>query len=131
MKYKHPQAKVLSFLLEKCPRCGKCRVFLYSVLNLGKFAETHMRCAHCNLTYQPEQGFFFGAMYWSYAILVGLIGISAVVGTMLGAGEQLYWILPLGIIVVLPWVFRYSRMLMLYIVYPTVHKQRFLEDDNT
>jgi len=129
MKFKHPRPKWMSFLIEKCPRCGKGRVFLYSVLNLTKFTDTHSHCSHCKLNFEPETGFFFGAMYWSYAMLVALAVISGIIGTMMGLGEALYWAIPLEIIILMPWIFRYSRMLMLFVVYPIMHKQRFDEED--
>ncbi|MDG1098816.1 MAG: hypothetical protein P8O20_05480 [Bacteroidia bacterium] len=64
-------------------------------------------------------------MYWSYAMLVGLAVITAISGTYLGLGEMLFWGIPSLIVVLLPWIFRYSRMLMLYVVYPIMHKNRF------
>ncbi len=125
MRLKHPRPKWMSFFLEKCPRCGKGPVFLYSVFHIFKFTETHSYCSKCALNYEPETGFFFGAMYWSYAMLVGLAVITAISGTYLGLGEMLYWGIPSLIVVLLPWIFRYSRMLMLYVVYPIMHKNRF------
>jgi len=62
-------------------------------------------------------------------MLVALAVISGIIGTMMGLGEALYWAIPLEIIILMPWIFRYSRMLMLFVVYPIMHKQRFDEED--
>jgi uncharacterized protein (DUF983 family) len=35
------------------------------------------RCAHCGLAYEPEQGFFLGAMYVNYAVTVS-VGLGTV-----------------------------------------------------
>ena len=32
----------------------------------------HKNCSHCNLKYEIEPGFFYGAMYVSYALAIGL-----------------------------------------------------------
>ena len=123
--FKHPRPKFLSFLLCKCPRCGQEKVFRHSPFNLLKFSDTREKCGHCNLDYVPEPGFFFGAMYWSYAILVALIVTLSVAMSILGYFDYAVFVIPIAIISLLPFIFRYSRMLMLYIVYPAMYKGKF------
>jgi uncharacterized protein (DUF983 family) len=123
--FKHPRSRVLSFLLCKCPRCGKSDVFGHSVFHLTKFADTSTECKVCGLNYHPEPGFFFGAMYWSYGLMVALIVTISVALSIFGKFDYAMYVIPIGIIVLLPVIFRYSRMLMLYIVYPNMYKEKY------
>ena len=69
----YKRAGLGAFITCKCPRCGEGKVFTHSIVSLGKFSDTYDQCPKCNLAYEPETGFFFGAMYWSYALIVGTI----------------------------------------------------------
>jgi uncharacterized protein (DUF983 family) len=51
----------------KCPRCRKGRVFPYSAFNLFAFSKTNDNCPNCGLKFEHETGFFWAAMYISYA----------------------------------------------------------------
>jgi hypothetical protein len=77
------------------------------------------------LSYEPEPGFFFGAMYWSYAIIVAIIVTLSITLSVLKLFDYTMFIIPAVIILLLPIIFRYSRMLMLYIVYPIMFKGRY------
>ena len=126
-EFTHPRPKFISFIECKCPRCGRDKVFKHNFFHVTKFAETKTNCAKCQLTYHPEPGFFFGAMYWSYAMLVGLIVILSILFYTFGAFDYAMYFIPLIIILLLPLIFRYSRMLMLYIVYPLMYKAIFYQ----
>lgn len=125
--FKHPRPRVISFLLCRCPRCGQDKVFPHSITNLRKFADTKEECARCGLIYQPEPGFFFGAMYWSYALVVGLIITMSIVFSIFDIFDYAITAIPVAIIVLLPLIFRYSRVLMLYVVYPLMYKEKYKE----
>ena len=92
---------------------------------MGKFAKTQYECAHCKLSYEPEPGFFFGAMYWSYAIIVGIIITMSVVFNLMGLFDYAIVGIPTAILILLPVIFRYSRMLMLYVVYPAMYRDQY------
>lgn len=119
------RAGVWSFLNAKCPRCGKGKVFSGSMFSLRNFADTLESCPNCNLSYEPETGFFFGAMYWSYALIVGTIIIGSIVMNLLDLFDYAIYMIPVAIIVLLPLIFRHSRLLMLYIVYPLMYEEKF------
>ena len=55
-----------------CPRCRTGRIFATSILRI--FPRMHERCPACSLKFEREQGYFLGAMYFSYAI--GIVAIS-------------------------------------------------------
>jgi uncharacterized protein (DUF983 family) len=128
--FRHPRPTVISFFLCRCPRCGKDKVFPRSILNITKFAETQYSCNHCKLNYEPEPGFFFGAMYWSYALIVAFIVILSITFSLMGLFDYAIVAIPVGILLFLPVIFRYSRMLMLYVVYPMMYKDKFFGKGN-
>lgn len=123
--YKHPRPEILSFLAAKCPRCGHGPVFRRSAFHPWKFVDMHSSCPVCKLNYEPETGFYFGAMYFSYAILVGLIIVVAVIFNRLDIFDHALWVIPTAVILFLPFIFRYSRLLMLYLIYPMMYKAKF------
>lgn len=120
---------MLSFLLFRCPRCGRDEVFSHSIFNLKKFADTREECRHCRLVYQPEPGFFFGAMYWSYALVVAVIVTMSVAFSIFGIFDYAVVAIPVAIAALLPVLYRYSRMLMLYVVYPMMYKKLYKGED--
>ncbi|QKG54593.1 DUF983 domain-containing protein [Hymenobacter sp. BRD67] len=75
-------------------------------------------CPVCGQTFEPEPGFYFGAMYISFGFAVGTF---AVVGLLLNflAGDPPLWVYIAAVaaitLISTPLVFRYSRALMLYL----------------
>lgn len=120
-----PRSGIVPFFRARCPRCGKGNVFVNKVMSFKKFSDTLEECPKCQLKYEPETGFFVGSMYWTYALLVGLTVVLSVVLYQIDLFEEAVYIIPLIIIFLLPWVFRYGRLLMLYVVYPIMYKEMF------
>jgi uncharacterized protein (DUF983 family) len=54
---------------EKCPRCGKGRVF-EPRKGLLKFPVMKDECSECGYRFNREPGYFLGAMYVSYGLAV-------------------------------------------------------------
>lgn len=79
---------------------------------------THERCPSCNLRYEIEPGFFWGAMYISYAISIAIVVAVLVATTVLYTDPSyLNYVLNvlIGLALVSPFTFRYSRVLMLHL----------------
>jgi len=70
-------SKLNSILTGSCPKCHQESMYEdqnpYHIANVYKM---HENCSHCGLHYQIEPSFFYGAMYVSYGLTVG-IGIAA------------------------------------------------------
>ena len=64
-------------------------------------------------------------MYFSYALIVGLIITCSILFYVTGFFDYAIVGIPTTIIVMVPLIFRYSRMMMLYIVYPLMYKEKF------
>ena len=69
-------SKMYSILFNKCPKChigrfwatnNPFRNMIFSTKNICK------SCENCSLSYELEIGFWYGSMYVSYAISVGIM----------------------------------------------------------
>lgn len=56
----------------KCPRCHEGDFFVSHPYDLSKAGDFHEHCPKCGLKYEKEPGFYYGAMYVSYALAVAL-----------------------------------------------------------
>jgi len=56
----------------KCPRCHEGEFFISHPYDLKKAGDIHQNCSNCGLKYSKEPGFYYGAMYVSYALGVAL-----------------------------------------------------------
>lgn len=66
-------SKLYSILTGTCPQCQKESMYVdQNLLNLNNVIKMHERCSHCNLKYQIEPSFFYGAMYVSYGLNVAI-----------------------------------------------------------
>ncbi|MEQ8325379.1 MAG: DUF983 domain-containing protein [Vicingaceae bacterium] len=110
-----PGQKLYSILHFKCPRCHKGDVFTnqhpYGIRN---FFDMPAKCSNCGLKYEAEPGFFYGAMYVSYALS---IIISGLVWFVLNLFNQPFWIIiwtviP-ALIISIPPLFKISRVIWL------------------
>lgn len=92
-------------------------MFKYPAYNLFKATQMHKDCPVCGLHYEIEPGFFWGAMYISYAFSVAISVIVGVADYVLLNDPELwvyiFTVIPASIILS-PWSMRYSRTIMLY-----------------
>lgn len=49
----------------KCPRCRKGDLFV-APFQMNKPLNMHEKCSHCEQRFEPEPGYYFGAMFISY-----------------------------------------------------------------
>jgi uncharacterized protein (DUF983 family) len=113
-----PASSNLSALAQcKCPRCREGEMFKNPALS-KKFTEMPVLCPVCGVAFEPEPGFFWGAMYFSYAFSVGFTMLTAfLVYFLLNNPSVLVYMSFIVPVVVLasPWSLRYSRALMLHL----------------
>jgi uncharacterized protein (DUF983 family) len=119
---KYEASKGLAIIKSKCPQCQSGKMFNYPFYNLKKFMEMDTHCKVCGLKYEVELGFFWGAMYVSYALTVGLMLVIGGLILFLSGGEAGFYtyIIPIvsALILSSPLTFRYARVLMLYFFSP-------------
>jgi len=86
-------------------------------------------CPNCGLDFEREPGYYYGAMYVSYALTVA-IGVSLFVADIVLFSEFNTWTYMLALTIVLlilsPWTFRTSRVIWLnfFIKYKPEMKRR-------
>jgi uncharacterized protein (DUF983 family) len=113
------ERKALSAVLEgRCPRCREGRMFAHSIFNLKNMGKMNETCPECGLKYEIEPGFFYGAMYVSYAFSVAILLITTfILYFFLDDPELIVYIISVSVISILfyPVNFRYSRILFLHL----------------
>lgn len=120
-----PITKLEAVIQCKCPRCRQGDIFtgkMYSFSFKGQI--TNEFCPHCNLRFEREPGFFYVAMFISYAMNVAEM-ISASVATYVFGLALVYdnlWyyvgILLLTVFICSPFNYRYSRVMLLHWLTP-------------
>jgi len=105
-----PHGKLVAMLLQRCPRCRKGRLFKGLV-------TMNDPCPVCGLVLEREPGYFFGAMYPSYAMSIAfLIPAYFLLQWLLPTWSE-YFVVLLATACYLPFVpivFRYSRVIWIY-----------------
>lgn len=107
------ESRLYSVVYGKCPRCHEGDVFLFkNPYHKLAFKKTYSHCNVCGQAYEPEPGFFQGAMYVSYAVSVA---ICFVIGGLLLftdlKAEVILIILCVVLLILLPVTFRISRLI--------------------
>jgi uncharacterized protein (DUF983 family) len=102
----------------KCPKCRKGRMFPDPVYRLNGFGKMNRRCPVCGLSFEIEPGFYYGAMFVSYAfsvIIFFIVGISLYL--FFRDPPVLVYVLStfLTILMLYPFTFRYSRVIFLHL----------------
>lgn len=105
-------SKLYSILTGTCPKCHEESMYVdKNPYNVGNLYKMHEHCRHCGLKYQVEPSFFYGAMYVSYGLTVGIgIVIFVVLNFFisLNANKSLLAII-IGIVVLMPVTARLAR----------------------
>lgn len=115
-----------AFIQCKCPRCRKGEIFTGSAYSY-KLQKTNVYCPHCNLKFEREPGFFYVAMFVSYAMNVAEIITIGVASYVLGLPliyENLWYyvgIILFGVLLCSPINYRYSRVILLHYLTPGLH----------
>jgi len=99
-----------------CPKCRKSKMFV-KPFDLAQPLAMHETCSNCDQHFEPEPGFYFGAMFLSYAIDgVTLLPLALIL--IFGFDFNVYKVLGFVIflkIILLFWLMRFSRSLWLHI----------------
>jgi uncharacterized protein (DUF983 family) len=114
-------SKLTAILKAKCPRCRRGNIFQGPPYAL-KSQVTNTNCPHCNFRYEIEPGFFYAAMFVSYALNVAEIITTALIVSYVSGGSEsplLYIGIILAVIIFLaPLNYRYSRVILLHWLTP-------------
>lgn len=112
-----PKRSLLSAVwLGKCPRCREGSIFKKPITKLSQFSDMHDTCEHCGVTFMPEPGFYFGALYVSYAFTVAMfVAVWLFLYILFDPADWVYMVsMVVASVLIIPFSFRYSRILFLY-----------------
>jgi uncharacterized protein (DUF983 family) len=102
----------------RCPQCREGKMFKYPFWRVDKFSEMNTHCPVCDLKFEVEPGFWYGAMFVSYAntvVLLVILGIS--VFYIFNDPPVMYYIVPITVlsVAIVPFNFRISRSVFLHL----------------
>lgn len=122
-------SKIYSIIYNKCPKCHEGDFFVSAhAYDLKNFTKMHSYCPVCSESYEPEPGYYFGAMYVSYAINVAIMVAVWVGATLLFSEDTGIWWLVLTSVVIglalTPVTFRWARLIWinLFVKYDSSRK---------
>lgn len=110
--------KLYSILFNKCPRCHAGDFMVEkNIFKLGKSFKMKENCSKCRLKYMMEPSFYYGAMYVTYGITVGISIVTFMISTLLFNLNLLQSFIPIVIVLVLtaPISLRFSRIIWINI----------------
>jgi uncharacterized protein (DUF983 family) len=102
----------------RCPRCERGSMFSRGLFELSKFLDMPTHCKHCGLAFEPEPGFYMGAMFISYGIFaIGMLALVAFFYIIVHLGINLALFLAfLAGGISFTYVIRLSRVIALHLV---------------
>ena len=107
-----------SVVNSKCPRCNLDNLYVdNNPYHLSKLGQMKKCCDKCGQAYEPETGFYYGAMYVSYGLGIALMFVPAYILYLLfdiSFGWLLAFVLAVYVLT-FPLVFRWSRNIWLNI----------------
>ena len=118
-----PISKLQAVVECKCPRCREGAIFpgkMYSFKGQG----INENCPVCNLRFEREPGYFYVAMFISYAMNCAEMITISVATYILGVAliyENLWvyaGIIAIGVLLFAPFNYRYSRVFLLHWLTP-------------
>lgn len=98
----------------KCPKCHTGNVFLTNnPYNLKQFDKMNKACNCCGEVFDKEPGYFYGAMYVSYGLMVAWFVFTWAIDTFIVKSEtwQYLTFLIISIVTFMPLTFRTSRLI--------------------
>lgn len=103
-------------ITEKCPVCGESHVFTQKGNPfLFKMPKMKKECDVCGHKFEKEPGFFYGAMYVSYALTVAeMISVYIITQFFTDDFATIMGIIAITAFVLSTFNFRLSRMLWMY-----------------
>lgn len=107
------EGKLYAMLNYKCPKCHEGDLFIdKKMYNIKKFDKMNEKCPVCNHKFEIESGYFYGAMYVSYALTVAFsVAVFVLSYLFLPNISPMYYIINISLVILLlaPVTYRTSR----------------------
>jgi uncharacterized protein (DUF983 family) len=107
-----------AILTAKCPRCREGKMFISRNLYSRQFADMHPQCPCCGQTFEPEPGFYYGAMYVSFGFSTGIfLAVMVALNFLVDEITMAMVLISVLLVVVglLPVTYRLSRAIWIHI----------------
>ncbi len=110
--------KLYSVLFNKCPRCHEGDFFISkNPYDFKNFTKIHDKCSHCGEHFMKEIGFYYGSMYVSYGLTIGLGMVMFVLNYFVLGLSEIPFLICFSVIALLlwTWIFRKARLIWINI----------------
>lgn len=124
-------SKLQAVIQAKCPRCRQGDIFKGPTYSI-KGQVTNQVCSRCGFRFEIEPGYFYAAMYVSYGLNVAEIVTTGIFTFFFTRSESpwLYIGVIMAVILILsPFNYRYSRVILLQWLTPGLKYNPSFEDD--
>jgi len=115
-------SKFYALVNAKCPRCHVGKMFEGPIYGFKKQRMNEI-CPHCHFKFEIEPGYFYAAMYVSYAFSVAQVVTLGLITAYFSKSESpfLYLgVLFFTILLFAPFNYRYGRLILLHYLSPKV-----------
>ncbi len=118
-------SKIYALINGKCPHCRRGNIFRGSMYGFN-IQHTNDFCSHCAQRFEIEPGYFYAAMYVSYAMNVAeMLNVGLLTYLLFGPLEDAtFWIyittIFAGCFILYPFNYRYSRIILLHLLSPKI-----------
>ena len=106
----------------KCPKCHTGNMFANHMYS-PHGQQMNTTCSHCHFQFEVEPGYFYVAMFVSYALNIALM-VTLAIATHILTGSSNPWlycaVIFSAVLVFSPINFRYSRVILLYWLTPGI-----------
>src|SRR5690606_38067706 len=109
-------SRFTAMVQSKCPKCRIGKVFERPTYGFKK-QKMHEHCPHCRLRFEVEPGYFYAAMYVSYAFSVAEVVTLGLATAMLTKSESPWVYVSVFfevIFIFAPFNLRYYRLVLLH-----------------
>ena len=112
----------MNVLTNKCPQCEKGNMFVSTnPYKKGQMTTMNKFCPICNFNFEPEVGYYYGAMFVSYVLNVALFVIATVAFYVFFENKvnSLWYMMGYVFLtfLLIPVLFRLSRSMWLHVFY--------------
>lgn len=107
--------RLYSILNSKCPKCHEGDFYLNKhAYQIKDFGKNHEKCPVCGNKFEREPGFFYGAMYVSYALTVAFsVAIGTAIFVLFPSSSYKVYLtaILIGLVLLMPISYRLSRVI--------------------
>lgn len=115
------ETKIYAIVNQKCPRCHEGDLFIYkNPYKVKHLFDMNKHCQVCGFNFEPETGFYYGAMYSAYALSVAIsVGVFLVYYFGFPVFDILTFLIinAVTLIILFPITFRLSRALWINLLF--------------